>query len=298
MFPKTTDPPLTLQPHPRPSRNPCRVVPRQMCSGICVGYAFYAMQYGYEVGIVAPPCDLSRCLAVCVILADISEPWCVSGEHALPSSSTGASSAAKLAYTTMPRKCSRGQSRAGDKATAFSSSRVVFFPLNNPSIPPCPFEKSRQCWCSSAEDYDMHGDGVCDIACTGDSGVMCGGNYAMSVYANDGGVDPVDPEKPVEPPTDPSYVGCYADQPEPDRWRTLVGRICCCVVLCFAEMCNYRRSGQWKGISRELGDSTGAKESGSPTPSSLQCTPALYAIDAAAVLPPLPPVTRALPTGP
>ena len=46
---------------------------------------------------------------------------------------------------------------------------------------------------------------------------MCGGYYAMSVYANDE-VDSVDPV-PVEPeePTDSSYMGCYADMPDPER---------------------------------------------------------------------------------
>ncbi|CAM9363879.1 unnamed protein product [Ectocarpus fasciculatus] len=58
---------------------------------------------------------------------------------------------------------------------------------------------SEQCWCGNNAEYDVHGDTVCDMACSGDSSEVCGGNYAMSVYENDN----------VE--VDPSYRGCFAD---------------------------------------------------------------------------------------
>lgn len=68
----------------------------------------------------------------------------------------------------------------------------------------------------------MHGEAVCDIPCPGDSGEMCGGYLAMSVYVNDGNIDPVDPpaEEPVDPvdPTEYGYMGCFADMPGTDRY--------------------------------------------------------------------------------
>ena len=71
-----------------------------------------------------------------------------------------------------------------------------------------------QCWCSSTADYGVHGEGVCDVPCTGDSGEMCGGYYAISVYSRDwDGDDSVDPVgEPIEEPTDdPAYLGCFGD---------------------------------------------------------------------------------------
>ncbi|CAM9382480.1 unnamed protein product, partial [Ectocarpus sp. 8 AP-2014] len=55
---------------------------------------------------------------------------------------------------------------------------------------------SKQCWCGDNVDYDANGEGVCDMACSGDSTETCGGIYAMSVYEN---------------PDDPGYLGCYSD---------------------------------------------------------------------------------------
>lgn len=71
-----------------------------------------------------------------------------------------------------------------------------------PTAPSPPVERRRllkQCWCGNNAEYDANGVGVCDMACSGDSGELCGGSYAMSVYENDN----------VE--VDPSYRGCFAD---------------------------------------------------------------------------------------
>ncbi len=67
----------------------------------------------------------------------------------------------------------------------------------------------------------MHGDGVCDMACAGDGDEICGGDFSVSVYESDVEAEPVDP---AEPSTSFSYIGCYADMPEPDR--------CFVVALC------------------------------------------------------------------
>lgn len=75
---------------------------------------------------------------------------------------------------------------------------------------------SSECWCGSATDYDRYGDGVCDMPCDGNTSEICGGNFAISIYSNDGAspVDPTDPVDPVEPPTDPAYLGCFTDSEE------------------------------------------------------------------------------------
>ena len=50
---------------------------------------------------------------------------------------------------------------------------------------------STECWCSGPDqnsafnmDYAALGEGVCDMACPGDSTEICGGFFAQSVYAN------------------------------------------------------------------------------------------------------------------
>lgn len=48
---------------------------------------------------------------------------------------------------------------------------------------------SRQCWCGPEDedaDYAQHGAGTCDYECFGDRSEMCGGFFAMSVYAYGG----------------------------------------------------------------------------------------------------------------
>ncbi|CAN0391062.1 unnamed protein product, partial [Hapterophycus canaliculatus] len=40
-----------------------------------------------------------------------------------------------------------------------------------------------RCFCGRREDdYNEHGPAICSMPCTGDSGSICGGNKAMSVF--------------------------------------------------------------------------------------------------------------------
>eukprot|EP00903_Cladosiphon_okamuranus_P014055 g13064.t1 len=55
----------------------------------------------------------------------------------------------------------------------------------------------QECWCAAEIDL-RHGDGTCDIACTGDSGTTCGGFYAFDLF---------ELESSLEDP----YLGCFAD---------------------------------------------------------------------------------------
>lgn len=48
---------------------------------------------------------------------------------------------------------------------------------------------AEECWCSGTDatdyPYDVHGESTgCDAPCAGNSGQICGGNYAMNVYQN------------------------------------------------------------------------------------------------------------------
>lgn len=52
-----------------------------------------------------------------------------------------------------------------------------------------------------ALDYDRHGTGVCDMACSGDEEFSCGGEYSFDMYKL---------EWP-EPSDDEEYVGCFVD---------------------------------------------------------------------------------------
>ncbi len=84
------------------------------------------------------------------------------------------------------------------------SHLASFSPLF-PSPPP-PSRSLSQCWCSQTSDYDAHGDGTCNIPCSGDGGETCGGDYSVSVYSNGG-----EGGGPAEPTDDSSYLGCFAD---------------------------------------------------------------------------------------
>lgn len=44
------------------------------------------------------------------------------------------------------------------------------------------------------DDVADNGDGVCDMACSGNSDEICGGSYALSIYSYD-----------------PDYLGCWSD---------------------------------------------------------------------------------------
>lgn len=40
-----------------------------------------------------------------------------------------------------------------------------------------------RCFCGRwKDDYNEHGPAICSMPCTGDSGSICGGNKAMSVF--------------------------------------------------------------------------------------------------------------------
>ncbi|CAM9604115.1 unnamed protein product, partial [Ectocarpus sp. 12 AP-2014] len=49
---------------------------------------------------------------------------------------------------------------------------------------------SSECWCGTSDDeddYERHGEGVCHMACSGDSTVACGGYDAYSLFKYDNG---------------------------------------------------------------------------------------------------------------
>ncbi|CAM9135257.1 unnamed protein product, partial [Hapterophycus canaliculatus] len=68
-----------------------------------------------------------------------------------------------------------------------------------------------QCWCGSNADYDVNGEGLCNILCAGAiDGEYCGGVYAMSVYENDE-TDNTIASVDIVGPTDTSFLGCFSD---------------------------------------------------------------------------------------
>ena len=44
---------------------------------------------------------------------------------------------------------------------------------------------SEQCWCGGAStDYTAHGESTaCDMECPGEADTVCGGHFAMTVWA-------------------------------------------------------------------------------------------------------------------
>lgn len=70
---------------------------------------------------------------------------------------------------------------------------------------------SAKCWCGGQRtDFDVHGPSTgCTSACAGNTGEICGGSFAMSVYENDGGgggTPPATPS-PIANPTPAPVVG-------------------------------------------------------------------------------------------
>ncbi|CAM9474079.1 unnamed protein product, partial [Ectocarpus fasciculatus] len=57
----------------------------------------------------------------------------------------------------------------------------------------------HECWCA-AEVHLRHGDGTCDMACTGDAGTTCGGFDAFDLFE----LGPLSP-------SEDHYLGCFAD---------------------------------------------------------------------------------------
>lgn len=57
-----------------------------------------------------------------------------------------------------------------------------------------------ECWCGrEGTDYTKYGEASCDMDCGGDSGVTCGGSYALNIYSMGSVSD------------DPGSIGCYGD---------------------------------------------------------------------------------------
>lgn len=78
---------------------------------------------------------------------------------------------------------------------------------------PARLKTHKKCWCAAEVDL-RHGDGTCDVACTGDAGTTCGGYDAFDLFALVG----------TDPPPQPSedyYLGCFADD---DDDRVLGGK--------------------------------------------------------------------------
>lgn len=63
-----------------------------------------------------------------------------------------------------------------------------------------PHNNKKKCWCAAGVDL-RHGDGTCDMACTGDAGTTCGGVDAFDLF---------ELGSSLPPPEDP-YLGCFAD---------------------------------------------------------------------------------------
>lgn len=64
-----------------------------------------------------------------------------------------------------------------------------------------PHNNKKKCWCAAGVDL-RHGDGTCDMACTGDAGTTCGGVDAFDLF---------ELGSSLPPPEDP-YLGCFADE--------------------------------------------------------------------------------------
>eukprot|EP00752_Nemacystus_decipiens_P007837 g7002.t1 len=62
-----------------------------------------------------------------------------------------------------------------------------------------------------------HGDGTCDVDCSGDASIKCGGVDSFTLYQLEDGVIP-------SPPSDSNYVGCFADDRNDRVLDTLVVR--------------------------------------------------------------------------
>lgn len=77
-----------------------------------------------------------------------------------------------------------------------------------PFATPCLLQHLLQCWCGDEGEVDKHGDGVCDMQCSG-SEHACGGNYAITAY-----------EIEATTSDDWTYEGCYHDDRQ-DRILTL-----------------------------------------------------------------------------
>ena len=61
-----------------------------------------------------------------------------------------------------------------------------------------------KCWCGDAGiDYDRHGPGKCDFACSGDSSLACGGYFAFTLYEMEPAGGPI---------ADPDSIGCLRDE--------------------------------------------------------------------------------------
>lgn len=106
--------------------------------------------------------------------------------------------------------------------------------------------KNEQCWCGSDRAEPLkHGESeVCDVPCEGNTKEICGGYLALNIYeytedtvtptlapvvpvtmtpvTNVATISPTAAStEPVEEPTEPKYMGCYADV-DTDRIMELV----------------------------------------------------------------------------
>lgn len=68
-----------------------------------------------------------------------------------------------------------------------------------PLLPLSSRSHTKKCWCAAEVDL-RHGDGTCDMACTGNAGTTCGGFDAFDLF-----------ELESLPPSEDHYLGCFAD---------------------------------------------------------------------------------------
>ena len=67
-----------------------------------------------------------------------------------------------------------------------------------------------ECWCGSDDEFDRHGPGVCDIPCVGNEDEVCGGDFAISVYPNEGAIDDTTVTVETDDVED-DFLGCFGD---------------------------------------------------------------------------------------
>ncbi|CAN0056146.1 unnamed protein product [Ectocarpus sp. 6 AP-2014] len=156
----------------------------EICLGNCGAYQYYGTQYSTQASRLAYTRKEPSCLGSC---RSCTPPFAALCTGAKP-----------MHHSWGEVACARIVCRVHDNLYAKSRIDMVVTRFREDQRMGACSDHTCECWCGDNADYDANGEGVCDMACSGDASQICGGFYAMSVYEN---VDPVDP----------SYRGCYSD---------------------------------------------------------------------------------------
>eukprot|EP00752_Nemacystus_decipiens_P010979 g9756.t1 len=165
----------------------------EMCANYCEGEEFFGTQYGVECWCSGEK-DIDELSRHGTGTCDMKCPgdskqscggvWSMSLYHYGASPTSDAPEGSKYLGCYKDVVSDRALSHKTTSRSDMSHERCLDFCNDSKKSKFFAVQFGKECFCGEAqEQYDKHGRAICDMPCSGDNDLICGGNAAMNVFS-------------------------------------------------------------------------------------------------------------------